>query len=436
MKNKLVETYNVPEGLLVIAGYPKRREKYSQNVCAVSSFTKNTLDSLSFENPGRKIVVLTTQINGKQIYEEDNRLIIRCFKRNSPLSYLALLETIRKFNKVKKVLVEFEFASFGNTLTTSLLLFVIWTLFAMGKRITLVTHQVLFNLRDLSGHIGLAKKNPLISFFNLGLKLFFIFLTFPASKVVVLEEEFKQRLSTLIGNTKIAVIPHGVDMNIKKADPLLSRKSLGISKNDFVILVFGYVTWYKGVDFLLDSFKNISILNGRRIKLLVAGGPSFTQRDKKHYKNYFSKLLAKLKHAPNVIYTDFIKEEDFGKIFASSDLVVLPYRVFMSSSGPLSLALSQSKPFLLSRNLQAIEKSFDFKTALETSGVKKDNIFFAMENEDLLSKVKASMNPSSMEKMINFSNILAGKRSFGNLASIYDRILTEREALSAAFSKA
>lgn len=433
--NKVIEAYNVPEGLLVVAGYPKRHQKYSRNVCAVSSFTKNTLEALSFENPGRKIIVLTTEVKGQEIYEEDGFLIVRCFKRNSPLSLLNVLSHARRFNKVKKVLVEFEFASFGDTITTSFLLPVVWALFLMGKEINLVAHQVLLDLAKVWGHIGLAKRNPLISIFNLGLKVFFSLITLPAKNIIVLEEEFKKRLSEIIGDRKIMVIPHGIDTGVKRMDPNLARKKIGFSRNDYVILYFGYLTWYKGVDFLAKALKNQS-LNGKSIKLLIAGGPSFTQGKKEHYKQYLVSLKNTLKGMKNVLYTGFVKEEDIASVFEASDLVILPYRVFMSSSGPLSLAISYKKPFLLSQNLDALTDSFDFKSALDISGVKKSHLFFRMNKTDILNKIRLSMNPSAKSAMISLSENLYLKRSFGNLAQVYDRILTERHAVSAIFSEA
>src|SRR5258706_8817683 len=112
MDKKLFDSYNEKGTILVIAGYPKKSETYSQGVCAVSSFTKNTIKALQKENPTRKIVVLTMTLEGKEaIYEENQALIIRCITRNNLTSYLKLLNYVSKFSKIRSVLFEFEFAS-------------------------------------------------------------------------------------------------------------------------------------------------------------------------------------------------------------------------------------------------------------------------------------------------------------------------------------
>lgn len=423
MKNFIFEKHNSASSLLVISGYPKRRETYSKGVCAVSSFAKNTLINLQKENLDRKIVVLTMETGKKETYEEDGMLIIRCFKRNSPLSYLSLLSNILNFNKAKDVLVEFEFASFGDTFTTGLLLLLIWALFFFGKNITLVMHQVLENIKELSGHIGISKANRKMAILNLSLRFFYKFLTLPAKKIIVLEEEFKDRLAKITNSSKITVIPHGVDTNIKSVDRALEREKLGIKKDEFVILYFGYLTWYKGVDFLIKALKDITTINNRKIKLVIAGGESFTQKEKSHYKIFINMVKRLLNTNTNIIQTGFVDEVNITAVFESSDLVVLPYRTFMSSSGPLSLAISHKKPFILSRNLEGLLNSFDVKKAMLEVNLDKNAVLFDLNKKSLTKAIESALNNKTRQKMINFSRILNEARSFENIAKIYNAAL-------------
>jgi len=57
----------------------------------------------------------------------------------------------------------------------------------------------------------------------------------------------------------------------------------------------------------------------------------------------------------------FLDEKDLPVYFGAADLVVLPYRTFMSSSGPLSLAQAMGKPFILSEEAARVLKTQDFK---------------------------------------------------------------------------
>ncbi len=424
MKNKFIEKYNRKDSLLIIAGWPKKRETYSQGVCAVSSFTKNTLIALQKENPDRKIVVLTMQIDKKEIYEEDAMLILRCFKRDQPLSYLGLLKHIFLFNRTKDLLIEFEFSSFGNTFMTGLLVPTILVLFLMKKDINLVIHQVVSDIKGLSGHIGIPANNLRISFFNNFLKLFYFFLALPSRRVIVLEEEFKIKLSRLVGSNKIAVIPHGVDTNIKKTNKDM-RKSLGIKKDEFVILYFGNLSWYKGVDFLISTLKYINKINGKKIRLVVAGGPSFTQEDKVHYQQFLKKVEKAVRSSKNVILTGFVKEKDIPPIFKTADLSVFPYRTFMSSSGPLSLALSHNKPFILSERLGLFLESNDVRHAMEYAGITKEDLLFDLNSKSLVSAIKNASATKTHQKMIKFSKALGQERSFSRIAVLYDKIISK-----------
>lgn len=424
MKKALKSKYNEENSLIVIAGYPKKGERYSRNVCAVSSFTKNSLLALQKENPNRKIVVLTMALGGKEIYEENGMLVVRCFERNNPLSYLSLINYVRTFNKVKQILVEFEFSTFGDTLSTLMFAPVIIAIKSLGRDITLVMHQVLLNLKKLSGHVGIASKNPKLNFMNVGLSIFYRFLTFPAKNIVVLEEEFKKRLSKFANPQKISVIPHGVDKQLNSSSTSL-RAKYGFKKDDFVILYFGYLTWYKGVDFLIDSFKNVRKLNNRNIKILIAGGPSFTQREKPHYKRFVSQVLELTKNQKHIKITGFVKEKEFAKIFETADLAVLPYRTFMSSSGPLSLALTFKKPFILSENLKNLTESEDFSKALELSGLKENQIFFKLSKSSLVSAIENAMDKTRTKKLEKFSLELSHMRNFATLSEKYDMLLSD-----------
>lgn len=423
---KLLNDYNSDDSLLVISGYPKRKEKYSQGVCAVSSFAKNSLLALQKKNPQRKIVVLTMTLNDKkEIYEENDMLIVRCFGRNQPTSYLNLLKTISLFSKAKTVMVEFEFSSFGNLLMTIFLVPFVFGMRLLGKDIVFVMHQVLFDLKKLHGHIGLSRKSLLLHIFNLGIKWFYKIISLPVRKIVVLEEEFRERLGSLIGFKKIVVIPHGVDKDARFTEKAAARKSLNLSKNDFVILYFGFITWYKGVDFLINTFKDIKRLNGKNIKILIAGGPSFTQEKKPHYQNFIKKVVRLFSLNSHIKVTGFVKEKDIPKMFAASDLVTLPYRTYMSSSGPLSLALSYRKPFILSKNFKNITKTSDFKNALNLANISQNEFIFDFKSKSLISLVKKAMQNNLQEKLIRLSSYLSEERSFANQATSYEEVLSE-----------
>ena len=421
----LIRKYNKQNSLLVVSSYPKKRETYSDGVCAVAGFTKNTILELRKTGKFKKIVVLTMIIDEEEVYEERGILIVRCFKRNQPKTYINLFKKIKLFSQVKDVLVEFEFASFGDSKATFALLPFIWSLYFSGKKITLVIHQVVLDLKMLSGHIGIRSNNLLSYIFNPALLLFYKLLAFPASSVVVLEETLKKRLSEIINEKKIQVIPHGVaPVKAPRITKRKARKLLNLSKDELVILYFGYLTWYKGVDFLVRALIGKKTLNGKKLRLIIAGGPSFTQSKKRHYRDFIIKVQDLIKKVPNnIMITGFVKETDISSYFAASDIVVLPYRAFISSSGPLSLALAFKKPFILSEALVELLNSQDIEESMRKSGIEKNDLLFKLNQMELVKKIQISTNRTQLKKLEEFSKILSSKRSFKKLAQSYVKVL-------------
>jgi glycosyltransferase involved in cell wall biosynthesis len=430
MKNKYLKEFNKEDSILVISSFPRKKEKYSKGVCAVASFAKNTLLAIKKQNPNKKIVVLTMRLKEKEeIYKEDGMLIIRCFKRNSPFSYFNLVQNINKFKHIKNVLLEFEFSSFGDILSTGSLMLVIWLLSLFRKKLTIVVHQVLLDLKEIAGHIGVSEKSLKVKFLNFALRNYYKLITYPAKNIIVLENELKQRLQTLIPEEKIIVIPHGVDKqistNLSKAK---SRLRLGYKNDEFVILYFGYLTWYKGVDFLIKSLQKHNKINDKKVKLIIAGGPSFTQKEKGHYKMFLKKTEKLIKNYSHIEITGFVPEEKIAEYFKSSDVVVFPYRRFMSSSGPFSLALSFGKPVLLSENLQKLLRSADVKEVLKKTCLLEKDLTFKFNEKALIEKLSNLQKINQQKKLIAFSNLLSEKRAFDTLAPIYIKTILQNYA--------
>jgi glycosyltransferase involved in cell wall biosynthesis len=431
MNKQLIDQYNQANSLIVISSYPRRNQTYGKGIDAVSSFTKNTLSGIKEQNPSKKIIIVSMEFNKEEIYEENGMLIIRCFERNNPLTYLNIIKYALKFNKIKAILLEFEFASYGNTFATAMLAPLAWVLKLIGKDITMVIHQVLLDLKQLSGHIGISEGHPKTKLLNFGLKWFYKVLAIPARDIIVLEDEFKQRLEQLVGEGKITVIPHGVDFNIKNSNYKRKKieQKLGIQNNDFVILYFGYLTWYKGADFIIDALGETRTLNGKNIKLLIAGGPSFTQQEKVHYQQFLSTVYEKVSKSNNTILTGFVDEKDITPIFNASDLVVFPYRTFMSASGPLSLALSHKKPFIISNKLSEFLESKDVKESMVHAGITKDNLLFELNTKSLLKTIRKASTTKTYKKMVEFSKTLGQERSFTRLGLAYEEILVTDSGL-------
>ncbi|WP_104382586.1 glycosyltransferase [Sphingobacterium sp. HMA12] len=119
-----------------------------------------------------------------------------------------------------------------------------------------------------------------------------------------------------------------------------SRKLLNIEKRDRVILFFGFIRQYKGLDLLLEALADARVRE-LNIKLLLAGE---FYGDPTPYLALIQKY-----HLEDVIYmhTDFIPNQEVGRYFSAADCVVLPYRT-ATQSGITQVAYHFDLPMIVS----------------------------------------------------------------------------------------
>ncbi len=118
-----------------------------------------------------------------------------------------------------------------------------------------------------------------------------------------------------------------------------SKRLLGILDKK-VILYFGYIRRYKGLNYLIHAMPEI--LKSMKIKLLVCG--EFYEDKEETYR-----LVDRLGLKSNVIlYDQFIPNEEVNRYFCAADLVVLPY-TSATQSGIVQVAYHYNKPVVVTR---------------------------------------------------------------------------------------
>lgn len=371
--------------------------------------------SNSFPKFQKIVVFCDTDNNGDSIYQtSDNILIVPTYKFDNNGFFFQIMKNISSFNQIKDILIQFEFSIFGGKkVIPSVVLMLLW-LKLMGKNVNFVFHQVVNNLNDLSGHLGISKYSIKSDVLNTLLKFFYRLVGFLVNKVLVHDELLKNRLANHIAINKISVIPHAVGDEsvrvISGKEEIASKRYFGFKNQDKVITIYGYRSWYKGTDWLVKTIKELSDLNPQKhFKLLVAGGVSPTLKDTDSYKRFDRKLKYIIKKANgSVKVTGFIPERDVYKVFAASDVVVFPYRARMSASGAFSLAMVYKKPFLLSRHFA---EGLGFKI--------KDAVFDLNTSsfENALTKILKSKNLK--ENLGLFSENYTKDKNWDKVASMY-----------------
>lgn len=104
----------------------------------------------------------------------------------------------------------------------------------------------------------------------------------------------------------------------EKLDKTEARRALGLPEDKKLVLFFGLIRKYKGLDMLLDAFNELK--NHPEIVLVIAG--EFYE-DKQPYLD----LIEKHRIGSQVIvHGKFIANEEVKFYFSAADLVALPYR--------------------------------------------------------------------------------------------------------------
>lgn len=168
------------------------------------------------------------------------------------------------------------------------------------------------------------------------------------NKIIVHSRSNEKELSTIfrLSQKKISVIPHGTyDLFQKNVDSMWDAKNkLGIKSTRKVILFFGLIKRYKGLQYLLEAF--LMVKSQIKDAFLVVAGRIGGKDEANHILNY-RKKYEKLGIIEDTLFENrYIPFEDVSIYFAASDVVVLPY-VKVYQSGVLMLAYNFSKPVVV-----------------------------------------------------------------------------------------
>ncbi len=147
-------------------------------------------------------------------------------------------------------------------------------------------------------------------------------------------------ISIFTQNLNKAYSPHPMYQNY--GDPIsidLARKKLNLNPQDKIILFFGLIRHYKGLDILLEALAAPEIKN-QGIKLLIAG--EFYDD-----KNFYLLLIKKLNLQDHIIVHDkFISNDEVRDYFCASNLVAQTYRN-ATNSGVTMVGYFYEKPMLV-----------------------------------------------------------------------------------------
>ncbi len=406
---------NESEKLIIIGSYPSAGKVHARRVVGCASYGKDTALAIKNTWQGKiKITVLADIFRRKTTYQDDGIKVKRMWSPNSFFSFPKILKEIFLNHKdTKNVLFEFEVLMFGNFIFLIPLPLFNLALRLLGKDVTFVCHQVINDIRDFEGHTNIKKESIKSRILDLIIPIFYRLVILSVDKVIVFDEELKLSLQKFGDPSKIKVIPLAFNAIPSDLTAREARQKLKINENDFVILSFGFLAWYKGTDWLIEAYKQLDKkIKGKNVKLILAGGPARNHKDKEFYKNYISWINKEVKKN-KIMLTGFVPEEEIAKYYLASDLVVFPYRLQMSASGPMSIAYSFHKPILVSHRLKNIFKTEDIQRIIREQALSTQDLSFKLSYSDFEDKIKNLIeNPSSLNQLTRLSTDVSKARSW------------------------
>jgi len=160
------------------------------------------------------------------------------------------------------------------------------------------------------------------------------------SAVIVHSEFSKQKVieQGWVPADRIHVIPHGVFDYYSAEEPWRQQKAI----SEQVILFFGRIEAYKGLDVLIEAFAMLPRRLIETTRLVIAGLPRID--------------IQPLQERCRALHIDdrltwhsrFIAEDEIAPLFRSASMVALPYRD-IDQSGVLMTAVAFDKPVVASR---------------------------------------------------------------------------------------
>lgn len=157
--------------------------------------------------------------------------------------------------------------------------------------------------------------------------------------VIVHSEHGRERLVDDLGvpAAKVHAIPHGAFTHLTRIAPAPLPVELRATPDERpVVMLFGLIRPYKGLDVLLDAWRALAADGDPGADLWVVGLPKYD-------------VSALRRAAPeSVRFVDrFVSDAETAAVFRRADAVVLPYRE-IDQSGVLFTALAFGRPMVLS----------------------------------------------------------------------------------------
>jgi D-inositol-3-phosphate glycosyltransferase len=200
----------------------------------------------------------------------------------------------------------------------------------VGKKIVLTAHNVNAGIRDSND--SLLNRVTLRAQYLL------------ADHIFVHTEQMKRELlqDFRVPAATVSVIPFGINNSVPQTDLTAAeaKQRLGIRPDEKTILFFGAIRPYKGIEFLVESFRQLSASHPE-YRLVIAGEP---RKENERYWEQIQRTMNRCLNPKQVTRAiRFVSDNEVELYFKAADVLALPY-THIFQSGVLFLAYSFGLP--------------------------------------------------------------------------------------------
>ena len=155
---------------------------------------------------------------------------------------------------------------------------------------------------------------------------------------IVLSQTVADQLKSYLPEARFILIPHPLYRHFGTAiPPVEAKRRLGLSPDRKVLLFFGFIRKYKGLDLLLQALKYLK----ENVQVLIAGE---SYMDYEEIKRVISK--EGIAQDQLIEHVRFIDEEEVKVFFSAANICVLPYRT-ATQSGIAAIAKHFETPMVV-----------------------------------------------------------------------------------------
>jgi D-inositol-3-phosphate glycosyltransferase len=259
----------------------------------------------------------------------------------------------------------------------------------LGKRIVLTVHNVNAGRRD-------SRDTPMN---RLTLRVQYRL----SAHIFVHTSKMKDEIVEGYGvpEARVTVIPFGINNAVPRThlDRCEARKRLSLDDHEKVILFFGNIAPYKGLEFLIAAFQK-HLAERHAYRLIIAGRPKGNDG---YWSGICEAIWADVRKGRVLLRGEYVPDGETEIYFKAADVLVLPYR-YIYESGVLYLGYSFGLP-VLAANVGSLrdevvegKTGFVFQPEDPTSLAKSIERYFASDLYENLEKNRPAIVSYAVER--------------------------------------